>query len=153
MLLILNKGKEMKNRKILFIASTVLVVIMAGVIVYAQDWVRPHPDDYVFNEIVLIKGHVTILNHPELGRTVGSGMYLVFQREGCKKCLIATSTDLDGNYQILVGRGRYKVISRDARGGGAPSYDMLAPNQTRYINAQNKVSGERFDINVVIPKR
>ena len=121
--------------------------------VYAQDWARPHPDDYVFNEVVLIKGHVTILNHPELGTTVGNGVYLVFQREGCKQCLVATSTDLEGNYQILVGRGRYKVISRDARGGGAPSYDMLAPDQPRFINAQNKVHGETFYIKVVIPKQ
>jgi hypothetical protein len=149
----LNRDKEMKNRKYLYIASVILITNLASVIVFAQDWVRPHPDDYVFNEIVLIKGHVTILNHPQLGRTVGNGIYLVFQREGCKKCLVATSADLNGNYQILVGRGRYKVISRDARGGGAPSYDMLAPDQPRYINVQNLVSGETFDINVVIPNR
>ena len=141
----------MKSRISLFGALAVLLIMAAAV--YAQDWARPHPDDYVFNEVVLIKGHVTILNHPELGTTVGNGVYLVFQREGCKQCLVATSTDLEGNYQILVGRGRYKVISRDARGGGAPSYDMLAPDQPRFINAQNKVHGETFYIKVVIPKQ
>ena len=96
---------------------------------------------------------MTILNHPQLGKTVGNNTYLVFQREDCKKCLVATWTNLDGNYQILVGRGRYKVISRDSRGGGAPSYDMLAPDQPRYIDAQNIANGETFDINVVVPKR
>lgn len=133
--------------------GTVVVLLMVGVTVHAQGGARPHPDDYVYDEVVLIKGHVTILNHPELGTTVGNGVRLVFQREGCKKCLVATATDLEGNYQILVGRGRYKVISRDTRGGGAPSYDMLAPDQPRSIDAQNKVHGETFDIKVVIPKR
>jgi hypothetical protein len=138
--------------KISLLGALAALLIVAGA-VYAQSWARPHPDDYVFNEVVLIKGHVTILNHHELGTTAGSGVYLVFQREGCKRCLVATSTNLEGNYQILVGRGRYKVISRDARGGGAPSYDMLAPEQPRSIDAQNIVQGETFDIKVVIPKR
>jgi hypothetical protein len=141
----------MKSR--VSLAGALTVLLIAAVAVFAKGWVRPHPDDYVFNEVILIRGHVTILNHPELGATAGSGVYLVFQREDCKKCLVATSTDLEGNYQILVGRGRYKVISRDARGGGAPSYDMLAPEQPRYIDAQNKVQGETFDIKVVIQRR
>ena len=143
----------MRSKTFLYLASAVLVAVSTSVIVSAQNWARPHPDDDVFNEIVLIKGHVTILNHPELGRTAGNGVYLVFQREGCRNCLIATSTDMDGNYQILGGRGRYKVISRYARGGGAPSYDMLAPDQPRYVNTQNIVNGQTFDIKIVIPKR
>ncbi len=138
----------MRNRILALGAVAVLLAATAGV--YAQDWARPHPDDYVFNGVVIIKGHVTILNQPEVR---ASGMYLVFRREGCKKCLVATWTDAEGNYQTLVGRGRYKVISRDARGGGAPSYDILAPEQPRFIDAQNIMQGETFDIKVVIRKR
>ena len=53
---------------------------------------------------------MTIVDQPDV---IASGMYLVFQRDGCKDCLVATHTDIDGKYEIFVGRGRYKSIVRE----------------------------------------
>lgn len=105
-------------------------------------------DEDVYNQIVTIKGNVTILNHPEIGKTAASGMYLVFQRDGCRQCLVATRADLEGNYQILVGRGRYKVIVRNP---SPPTYDLLAPDQLRYIEANSLVQSNQFDIQLKLP--
>lgn len=63
-----------------------------------------------YNRMATIKGHVEILNNPELGRTAGSGQYLVFQRVGCNDCLVGTYADANGDYKIRIGRGRYKLI-------------------------------------------
>ena len=111
-------------------------------------------DDEVYNQIVRIKGTVQILNHPQLGTTKGSGQYIVFRREDCKSCLIATWTGSDGTYEVNVGRGRYRVIMRDVRGGGEPSYDMLAGDQPRYVDAYSLLpEGNRFDIRVTVPSK
>ena len=142
----------MKTKTSLHFIFLALLIGIVGVKTKAQDFPRPHPDDYVYDEIVEIKGRVTILNHPSLGVTNGNGIPLVFRREGCKKCLIATRTDIDGNYEISVGRGKYKLILREARGGYSPSSEMLAPDQPRFINAQNTVQGEVFDIKVMLHK-
>lgn len=110
-----------------------------------------HRDDFVYEQLVTIKGKVQILNHPTLGRTEGSSIPIVFQRDGCRSCLIAIRADLQGNYEIGVGRGRYKVIVRDTRGGGAPSHDLLASDQPRYINATLTSKPNILDLRVVLP--
>lgn len=112
-----------------------------------------HEDDYLYDQLVTIKGKVQILNHPELGKTEGAGIPLLFQRQGCKQCLIATRTDTNGSYEITVSRGRYRIIVRETRGGGASSYDLLAPDQPRYVNATSRVQTNEFDIRIVLPPR
>jgi hypothetical protein len=111
-------------------------------------------DDDVYDQLVTIKGSVQILNHPELGKTAGSGMAIIFQRADCKRCIITAVTDKDGKYEVRVGRGRYKVIAREGRGGGAPSFDLLAPDQPRYVDAYSLLpEGNRFDIKLVLPAK
>jgi hypothetical protein len=103
------------------------------------------------NEVVTIKGKVTIENHPELGRTEGRNIPLLFERDECNKCVIATVTDAEGRYEIYVGRGRYRVSYRDTRGGGASSRDMLAADQARYVNANSLIKPNEFNVRVMIP--
>jgi hypothetical protein len=105
------------------------------------------------NEIVTIKGKVTVVNHPELGETEGRNIPLLFQRNDCKSCLIATVTDSEGRYEIYVGRGRYVVSYRNTRGGGEPPIDMLAPDQPRLVNANSLIQPNEFDVRVMIPPR
>jgi hypothetical protein len=122
---------------------------LSGIVVFGRG--IDHKDDYVYDQLVTIRGKVEILNHPELGRTEGSSMPLVFQRDGCRMCLVATRTDMDGNYEITVARGRYKIIVRETRGGGAASYDLLAPNQPRYINATLRSQPNVLNLQVMLP--
>jgi hypothetical protein len=110
-----------------------------------------HSDDKLYDELVTIRGKAVILNHPQLGKTDGGGLPLIFQREDCKRCLVATRTNLDGSYEITVARGRYRVILRETRGGGSPSYDLLAPSQPRYIEATSQLQPNVFDLQVVLP--
>ncbi len=132
-------------------AVGLFMVILAGAVSFGRD--SGHKDDNLYDQLVTIKGKVQILNHPELGRTEGVDIPLLFQRDGCKECLIATRTDANGSYEITVGRGRYRVIVRETRGGGAPSYDLLAPDQPRYVNATSRVQANEFDLRVVLPSR
>lgn len=125
------------------------MTLLAGVVSFGRN-TNPG-DECESGELVTIKGKAVILNHPELGRTEASYTSIVFQRADCKKCLVAAVTDANGNYEIYVGRGRYKISYCDARGGGAPSYDMLAPDQPRYVNADSILQPNQFDIRIVIP--
>lgn len=131
------------------VAIGVLMTGIVGAVSFGRN--SAHEDDRLYDQLVTIKGKVTILNHPELGRTAGSYMSLLFQRDGCRQCLIVARTDADGNYEIGVGRGRYRLIVREARGGGAPSYDLLAPDQPRYVNATSVLQPNVLDVRVVLP--
>src|SRR5438270_400159 len=134
----------MKQRTLATFGAMIVIVVSATIFARSQK----ESEAEVYNQIVTIKGHVEILNNPQLGRTAGSGEYLVFQREGCKKCLIATYADANGNYKILVGRGRYKLIVYNP---SPPTYDMLAPDQPRYVTAMSVLQDTQFDIKLVVP--
>jgi len=130
-------------------ALATAAVFMAAIAVassfgYGQKIVK----DGVYNRIVTIKGHVEILNNPQLGRTPGSGEYLVFQRDGCSDCLVGTYADAKGSYSIRVGRGRYKLIVYNP---SPPTYDMIAPGQSRYVEASPGLHDTQFDIKLVVP--
>jgi hypothetical protein len=126
-------------------AMVVLATIVVGATTgRAQQIVKDGP----YNRMVTIKGHVEILNNPELGRTPGSGAYLVFQRVGCSDCLVGTYADTNGDYKIRIGRGRYKLIVYNP---SPPTYDMIAPGQSRYIEASPKLQDTTFDIKLVVP--
>lgn len=132
----------MKNFQKAFLGA-VSVVVVASVVA-----LEPSPDDLdVYNQIVTIKGKVQLLNHPEYGKVPAGGQYLVFQRDGCKQCLIATKADENGNYKILVGQGKYKVIVYNP---SSVRYDMLAPDQPRYVKATSIIEDTEFDINLAI---
>jgi hypothetical protein len=142
---------KMLNIRRLIALGVLFVTGMAGAVSFGRN--QAHKDDYVYDQLVTIKGKVQILNHPELGMTEGSHMSLVFQRAGCRKCLVVARTDADGKYEIGLSRGRYKLILRESRGGGAPSYDLLAPDQPRYINATSVLQPNVFDVRVVLPPK
>lgn len=140
--------------KLRFSASLASIIFFAAidVSIYAQRFPRPHPDDYVSDgRIVQIKGTVTIRNHPELGVTPASFTGIVFRREGCRDCLVVVNTDENGRYQVLLGQGRYKIIKRGGSGGLNPTYDMLAPDQPRIIEARRSPYPTEFDIRIVVP--
>lgn len=126
-------------------ASIALVTIVVGASIGLQS--QKIVKDDVYNRIVTIKGHVEILINSELGRPVASGQYLVFQRDGCNDCL-GTHADANGDYKILVGPGRYKLIVYKP---SPPTYDMIAPGQPRYIDASPNLQDTQFDIKLIVP--
>jgi hypothetical protein len=135
-----------------------LAITLVSLAVYAQNSSCSHPDSDVYDgRIIQVRGKVTISNHPELGKTVASGMSVIFQREDCKKCLIATRANSDGDYEVFIGEGRYKVIAWENRcdygGTGCVCYDLLAPDQPRYVEAKRSPYPTEFNINIRLPKK
>ena len=127
-------------------ASAGLVVVVLGVLSVIQG--ANYGSDDSYNQMVIIKGKVEILNHPELGRTPGNGFDLLFQRQDCRRCVIGTIADAEGKYTVRVGRGRYKLIVENP---SPPVVDLLAPEQPRFIDANSAVQDNQFDIKVVLP--
>jgi hypothetical protein len=141
--------------KIRVLPNLVLVIFLMAIRVSAnaQTLPRSHPDDYVADgRIVQIKGKATILNHPEIGKTPVSFTGIVFRREGCRDCLIVVNTDANGEYQVSLGQGRYRIIMRGGSGGLNPTYDMLAPDEPRIVEAKRGPYPTVFDIRIVVPK-
>ncbi|HRH45372.1 MAG TPA: hypothetical protein PKY82_27280 [Pyrinomonadaceae bacterium] len=141
---------------IIFLSIIFATLASIGIVTYAQK--NDCPDSEVYDgRIILIKGKAFYLNHPTLGKTPATTQMLVFQREDCKKCIFATYPDIDGNYKILVGEGRYKIIAKeipcDYGGLGCDCYDLLGPKQPKFVDAKRSLDSTEFNIDLVLPKR
>ena len=99
--------------------------------------------------LVVIKGIVTILNHPDLGKIPDSGRTIIFQKVGCNSCYVGTNADADGKYKIMVDDGKYKIIARNP---SSPEIDLLAPDQEKFIDTESdeakKESKQVFDLDI-----
>ena len=120
-------------------------VVVATLLVIFVSPASSQDDSDVYNKIGTIKGHVQWLNNRDLGKTPANGMYIVFQRVGCRKCLVGTHADIDGNYKVFLGLGRYKLIIFKP---SPPVYDLLAPDQPRFVNVSDTLRDTVFDINL-----
>ena len=133
-----------------FIAiSGMLVILLVSGSSFSQK--RGINDEDAYYGTATIKGTVTILNHPTLGKTPGGSTYLVFQRTDCERCLVGTRTSVGGQYEIHVGPGRYKLIVRDGKRQGETK-DALAPNQQRFIDAGQAGTITNFNVEIIVPK-
>lgn len=103
-------------------------------------------DEDIYSQFVTIEGNVKIIE-PETGKVFTPvGQNLIFQRVDCKKCLSVAITDENGNYQLRVGGGKYRLIVReDLSKGGS----FLDPNQPEIVDARNKVTRNVFDVRLV----
>ena len=102
-------------------------------------------DAGTYNRIGTIRGHVEI-NNTELRWVPSPGQYLVFQRVGCKKCLVGINADSKGDYKVSLGLGKYKLIVYQPT---PPLEDMLAPSQARYVEVCSAIEEIVFDIALV----
>ena len=136
-----------------------MLVASVGLLVHAQKKTScSTKDDEVYDgRVQPIRGKVIYLNHPDMGKTPATGQYLVFQREDCKDCLVATHVDIEGNYKIFVGVGRYKVIVQETRcdygGNCGECHNLLAPGQAQYVDVKRGPIVPDFNINLVLPKQ
>ncbi len=126
-----------------------MTVVITSVALYSQNTTTK--DEEAYYGTAIIKGAVTILNHPKLGRTPGSSTYLVFQRVDCKQAIIGTWTDVNGNYQIHVGTGRYRLIVREGK-REKETRDVLAPTQQRIVDTGAPGTITSLDIEIIVPK-
>ena len=132
----------MKRRIHIAVVALVVAMCVTASYVYSQ---RLVDDPEVYNKIAIVRGHVE-WKKKSAEPLVGSGAYLVFQRVGCDKCLVGTYADANGDYKILVGRGRYELIVYNPSG---PAYDLIAPGQPRYVDAVPGLKETKFDIKLV----
>lgn len=136
-------------------------VFLVGLLTVSAQQTRPYleADGEVYDgRIEQVKGKVVYLNHPELGNSPASGHYLVFQRDGCKDCLVATHADVNGNYKIFLGIGKYRLIVSecicDYGGAGCDCYNLLSASQAQYITVERgRPYGAEFNIELVLKKR
>ena len=90
-------------------SQVLLATAILALAVTAQD--QKIVKDHAYNRMVTIRGHIEFLNRSGSERLMGTGQFVVFQRDGCADCLIGVSADEKGDYKIRVGRGRYKLIA------------------------------------------
>lgn len=107
-------------------------------------------DKGIHNKLFVIKGRVIELNNIDLGETPAHGSTtLIFQKNGCRNCLIATKPDVNGNYEIRVGDGKYRIIVTSP---SPPENDLLAPNQERFVDTKKATSRVvNFDVKLKLP--
>lgn len=102
--------------------------------------------------LVIIKGKVTILNHPKLGEVPDSGGTIIFKKVGCDSCFIGSNADSDGNYKVLVGDGKYELIVRNP---SSPEVDLLVPDQERFVDTSKANADQQvfsLDVRIKLPK-
>jgi hypothetical protein len=80
-----------------------------------------------------------------------SGGTIIFQKLGCNSCYIGTNADIDGNYQVMVGDGKYRIIVTNP---SSPDFDMLEPGNERFVDTETaearKYSKQVFEENLRI---
>lgn len=146
----------MKNRTHLVL----ILVLLSALSAFGQKS-KPYlsDDDRVYDgRIQQVKGTVVYLEK-DGEKIPASGQYLVFQRTDCKDCLVATHTDLEGNYKLFLGVGKYKLIVQFKNCGYAPvedcaGHNYLASEQPQYLVVERGplYRGE-FNIQLVSPNR
>lgn len=102
--------------------------------------------DNVYNRMATIKGHMEFVSGSD--RLKAAGQFVIFQRQGCPDCLVGVYADANGDYKVRVGRGRYKLIAYNP---SPPTCDLIAPDQSRYVDAVPRLQDIEFDIKLTAP--
>jgi hypothetical protein len=136
--------------KILITICFCLILISTGKVKECLSTSGAENDKGIHNQLIVIKGKVTELNNLDLGVSrANSNFTLIFQKDECNSCLVATRPDIEGNYEIRVGRGKYRLIVTSP---SPPEYDLLAPEQRRYVDTKEAVSQVfKFDVKLKLP--
>ena len=98
--------------------------------------------------LVIIQGKATI-DLPEHGPLPATSEILIFKKTDCKSCFVTATVDINGNYKIYVADGKYKIIVRNP---SSPEFDMLAPDQERFVNTVYSKDVYDFDIKIRAPR-
>lgn len=107
-----------------------------------------HADDQLYDQFVTIRGSVKVTEPKTKKVSIPVGTALIFQRLDCKRALALAVTDENGEYRLRVGKGKYRVVVRKC-GLENDSYDCLAPDQERVVNANDTINDNVFDVRLV----
>jgi hypothetical protein len=133
-------------KKILIIAMFVICITSD---VYSQvsssDDCKEDPTS-IPNQLIQLKGKVEIADKNN-NKSVRVGAYIVFQKAECKKCLVATYSNSEGDYSILLGQGKYKVFIFEGPLNGQ-FYNALAPEQEHYVQTKAGERVQNFNIKI-----
>jgi len=105
-------------------------------------------DEELSNQFGVITGQVTVMDAKTKEVVIPSWQPLIFQRMDCKKCIFTVRTDKTGKYQIIIGQGKYRVITRYGTRMGE-TYDAIAPDQPRTVEVKAGPLDTTFDIRLV----
>ena len=76
----------------------------------------------------------------------------MFQRTDCPNSFVGVTTNVNGQYGVALGKGRYKVIMREGTREGK-TWDVLAPSQPQFVEVTGPGKDTEFNIEVLFPKR
>lgn len=140
----------MKVLSLLMLLTSVILSMFTGRVTECLSSVGVAEDRGIHNRLVVIRGKVIELNNLDLGETPAhTSTTLILLKEGCRSCLVATRPDINGNYEVRVGIGRYRLIVTSP---SPPEHDLLAPEQPRYVDARNSPSQViTFDVRLRLP--
>jgi hypothetical protein len=127
----------------------VLILTISTITATGQS--KASQEDKLYDDLRTISGRVKILNHPTLGKTEGRNLQLLFQRTGCKRCVISVRTDSEGSYSLTVSKGNYRIVALAPKVTNGEFYDLLSPSQRRTVDATSEKTVVDFDIEVVLP--
>lgn len=151
--------------RVLTVVTLLLAILLAGYNYKSLSSKNCGDNDSEPFSLVIIKGRVTVLDDPEDGVMPYSHGTVTFQKVGCPSCYVAAKTDEEGNYEIMVGRGKYKVIIEkptppvSVEGEPTSDTDLLAPGQERYIDTDTLEAKKysksvfNFDIKLTFSKK
>jgi hypothetical protein len=132
-----------------FVCGLLFFGINIGGVALGQS--KNRSDDRLYDDLRTIQGKIVILNHPQLGRTEGRNIHVLFQRMDCKRCVFSVQSDSDGNYSMTVAKGRYRVIARGPKETNGENYDLLSPSQKRTVEATSGATMFSFDVEILLP--
>jgi hypothetical protein len=108
---------------------------------------RSEDREALYNGIGLLKGQVFITN--DQGRQPAAGMYLLFRRTDCRRCVIGVRANIDGRYEIFVANGAYRVFCDEPES----REDMIPKRQPREVTVRRPPDQTEFNIELEVPHR
>ena len=121
--------------------GVLIIIILGSSTAYSQ---RRPPNSEIAAKIVEISGTVRANFVEKKEKRPVSSTQIIFQRIGCSACLISVRTNLDGEYSVSLGRGRYKVYVFGFKYNRL--VDILYPSQSRIVSALYSFRPTTFDI-------
>jgi hypothetical protein len=127
-----------------FLIATCIMPMLAVLVTIMPQLLRGQG----FNDVGTVRGHVEIENHPSLGRTPCRNCAFLIYRKDCSHAIIYVKTDSDGNYEVRIGLGKWRIALKEQVGEqeAMSLVDMLAKDQPREFNLTSPLHDLTFDI-------
>ncbi len=109
---------------------------------------RAENRDELYNGMGRLKGQVFFVDTKEASRDPAAGIYLLFRRADCRRCVIGVRADIEGRYEAFVAAGVYRVFCDDPES----RVDIVRKGQPREVTVRRTPNDTKFDIELEIPR-